>query len=174
MNTEELKGLVGKEKDIILAERFGVSRERVRQIRKQLNIPKCFIRYDKGNVYNAPPDTLKTVINMLNTNFVSAVRRKYPDFSVAALNKLKEDNNITSNKGKDVRSLKALDHLNEEEKDVLIGALGKESDYSLAKQYSVCLSTIASMRRKLSVKPFRVKWSKGPYTKLGDTDEKNT
>ena len=40
LNMEIIVPLLGKEKDIRIAERYGVSRERIRQIRKKLGIAK--------------------------------------------------------------------------------------------------------------------------------------
>lgn len=146
---------LGEESDAAIAQSCGISRERVRQLRKELNIP--LNPYGHLKLSRVVGDAiLKDLPSLSNAD----ITKKY-QIDISTIRSFRTRFDIPQKESKEETSKSAL-------LQKLIPELGTASDYTLAKKFHIHHAVVRYNRITRGISPFKVRWSR----KLSPAQEK--
>ena len=133
--------MLGNKNDSLIADKYSISRERVRQYRAALEIEKP----NSGILYRLDDDDSKFILNNLG-KISDAELSRTVGISASAISKLRKKYNIPAHKSQEhKRRISAIASV--------IDRLGVDSDHSIAMDINVPTEFVRRRRIKLGIKP---------------------
>ena len=154
----EIKKLMGTRGDSEIARKFGISRERIRQMRAKESVPRYTNSYRdtyfKKNNVNVTPEFIEKTVNFLKIFPIKWVR-KTTRLSIAFLKELNHQYNIPKKP-----KFPVLVRFSYDEAKEILESLGGISDVEIAKKWGLLPTTVCAIRNKLNIPPKFAAWGK--------------